>query len=98
MSADWKPGDLAVCVDNTEYEGPLLREGATYEVLAVVPAFYWADGYYGAGLIIDGPHNPGSDDGDWGACRFRKVVSDKPEACEEEFLTLLKRSKRSVQA
>jgi hypothetical protein len=93
----WQVGDLAVCVES----GTQTRAGVVYIVKAVVlPGERDSERYRNmddvphlrlAGLIYPV--------GRWSlASRFRKVVSDKQEACEAEFVTLLKRSKRSVEA
>lgn len=44
MSDDWKPGDVAVCVDASMYVSgrgrrPELSEGARYTVCAVLPTY-----------------------------------------------------------
>jgi len=99
MSADWKPGDLAVCVDASGCQGcgekSSLVRGATY-IVDTVAYCPWA----GLGLTLVGVSASENDChlAGFGAHRFRKVVSDKREACEEEFLTLLKRSKQEARA
>lgn len=77
MADDWKPGDLALCVNNSTMGGlnPHGREltvGRAYRVLAVTPPGDWACENDGVGLVIDGPRNSGPD-GDWHECRFRKI-------------------------
>jgi hypothetical protein len=95
--SDWAVGDLAVCVKDGAWEfeqcsapsdvedkGP--RKGQMLRVSDVVQmrGEIWL-------------HFP---DFDW--CdvylhsRFRKILPDKHEACESEFVTLLKRSKVSA--
>lgn len=102
MSADWKPGDLAVCVNNAECvtrpnsgrKAPLLlQKGAIYcvERVGLLPSGC-------SGFNLAGVPRVTTQVVDWAASRFRKVTPDKPEACEEEFTTLLNRIKRTVQA
>lgn len=89
-------GDLVVCVDDSPCRDPTnfpsisLSKGRVYRVSAVVN-----------GLLVDGepPHDENSC-GLWGwdEARFRKVIHDRTEACETEFVTLLKRSKKPVSA
>lgn len=90
---DWKVGDEAVCVDarprRWSYSNPL-RENAVYTVIRVThdrcPHYGQAVGLVLAELSTEAP-------GGFFAERFRKVVKDKHEKCEDEFITLLKRSK-----
>jgi hypothetical protein len=90
MSDDWKVGDLAVCVDvspfrcqRTLHIGPKLAEGATVQVLGV--------GVRPCGCRV--LLWPGTELGGV-AHRFRKIHPDEHEACEDEFVTLLNRSKQ----
>ena len=95
MSGDWKPGDLAVCVDNGERplgRADRLRVGQIYTVSSV------ATNRHGhIGLILQGVRSGGYLGG-YVADRFRKVRPDQHEPCEEEFATLLNRTKRRVGA
>jgi hypothetical protein len=85
---DWQAGDLAVCVDVSVqhtvfvHVGTGLSLGATYRVDGIgEPSM--------AGL----PTLILSDVGRKFANRFRKIRPDEHEACEPEFVTLLKRTK-----
>jgi hypothetical protein len=91
----WEVGDLALCVDggpcrSHPYPGaPLLAQaGAVYTVYDA-----WVDD--DGDLLLALAELP-----EWGfgAERFRKILPDAHEACEEEFVTLLKRTKRKVSA
>lgn len=98
MSDDWQVGDLAVCVDASDrngfgLQGPKrLKQGAAYRVRAITPPGEWRGGSRCAGLVLVGPKNS-SPLGDWHPERFRKIRPDEQEACEPEFITLLKRIK-----
>jgi hypothetical protein len=90
---DWKIGDLAVCIANTwtEYEtgeqssiGP--QVGHTYRVSWVG----MKHGYHILCLVGQEPW--------FTAHSFRKAIIDKAEACDEEFVTLLNRSKELIPA
>jgi hypothetical protein len=100
VSADWQVGDLALCVDAGPriYRGGisgagdgLLREGRVYHVTASIVR----DDEWGVvpSLKFAGLSHPGFDQD-----RFRKILPDKHESCEPEFVTLLKRTKRTVKA
>lgn len=74
MSADWKAGDRALCVEafvgrwtltNEKYAGPLPRVGTIYLVIDVGPVIEGSVGL----LLADLP-----DDGFWRATKFRKLV------------------------
>ena len=100
----WQVGDLAVCVDaraNPEISRPgKLVEGRTYHVTAVMvyePLAHCLYGQETVGLRLGGMATSARD-GAFAASRFRKVTPDKREACEDEFVTLLKRCKRKVGA
>lgn len=96
--SDWQVGDLAVCVDvgdaprtkfsGTGVAGRRLSLGATYTVVAIGAHRVTSETI----LLMEGQPNYA------GAFRFRKIRPDAHEACEAEFLTLLKRSKRKVSA
>lgn len=94
--ANWQVGDLAVCVDVSARGQPLpprlLVVGRAYRVCAVTAAESWCDGDYDAGLVLEGLRSPAYD-GSYRASRFRKIRPDEHEACEPEFVTLLKRVK-----
>lgn len=96
--SDWQVGDLAVCVDasamNCEcgsiHLGGNAALGQSVRVTSIQmtrfcslrPSIMW----------------DGCPDGGAQARRFRKIRPDEQEACETEFVTLLKRSKRRVVA
>lgn len=102
MSAGWQIGDLAACVSNDPCDcgcggtWPEIEIGAVYVVCGTR---VWDDDLF---LLL--PEIPprwveGHTPDPWfNAEDFRKVVADKHEACETEFVTLLKRSKRKVSA
>ena len=88
--SDWQVGDLAVCVVEQDGWAPWKPQvGVVYTVAEV------ADGVDGPGFELE--EDPDAFDGEWIwlACDFRKI--DKHEACEEEFITLLKRRKSPAQ-
>ena len=90
--SDWQVGDLAVCVElNPQSPCSLgnLQVGQAYRVLEV------AQEHYGTTLLIDGARS-GHFTGHYRAFRFRKIRPDKHEACEDEFVTLLKRAPLEV--
>lgn len=102
--SDWQVGDLAVCVDagpcknaheliNPHRQGALVL-GKAYLVIGLgrarrerfslfVKGATAADQDYGFGFSVH---------------RFRKIRPDEQEACEPEFVTLIKRAKRKVDA
>jgi hypothetical protein len=91
--SDWSIGDLAVCVDDSPPRNPvlsattLLRLGGTYRVAP------YRDQYL---LVIGEPPHVVvgyTQKGGWDPLRFRKIRPDEHEACEPEFVTLLKRTK-----
>jgi hypothetical protein len=103
--SDWQVGDLAAGDDDAPYCSACQVDiecekeggdcpGGVLTVVGITPAQFWF-GETHCGLIF-AEDAPGVLP--WCACQFRKVVSDKHEACEAEFLTLLKRSKRKVSA
>jgi hypothetical protein len=90
MATDWQVGDLAVCVDADPCwccESSGVELNALYRVTAVLSLAHTAQ----IGLQIENA-DPGYHPG-FGASRFRKVEQPKNEACEPEFVQLLKRSK-----
>ena len=100
MGDDWKPGDIALCVNNSDWgginpRGNRLRVGRPYEVLFVTAAQEWVDGSIGVGLFIVGPQNSGF--GDWFEGRFRKVTPDAPTADDREVIALLTGKPETVQ-
>ena len=99
--SDWQVGDLALCVDDAPCPtfGPApLRAGATYHVVGVVPANIGRCGSCPAccGLYLDEVDCAALHG--FAGHRFRKIRPDKRESCEPEFITLLKRTKRTVKA
>lgn len=89
MATDWQVGDLAVRVDDTPTGGPMvgLKLGHIYRVANITQTpvgllRLWFEGV---------PHVNGA-----AARQFRKIRPDAHEACETEFVTLLKRSRVSA--
>ena len=87
---DWQIGDLALCVDDSVlrhlgryWHGEGLRNGEVYTVSAVTSQLNLPH------LMFTKRTGP---DGSL-AGRFRKIIPDKHEPCEAEFVTLLKRAK-----
>lgn len=90
---DWQVGDLAVCVDaskhaNSDLGKPPLEEGCVYTVVEVHNGMRGLE-------VAEAPCAPAIA---FKSSRFRKITPDSHEACEEEFVTLLKRTKRTVAA
>jgi hypothetical protein len=86
--SDWQVGDLAVCVDTAKrgcWHATYIKQGTVY---AVRGAYRDQDGDHV--LALEGVAFPYLSD------RFRKITPDKREACEDEFITLLKRGKVSA--
>lgn len=103
MSEDWKPGDLAVCVNADKFHprnhAPRhLREGGLYRVVGVTRPRFWLGGHRCAGVLLSEVCNSANPDGSFCAVRFRRVRPDTHEPCEEGFITLLTRTKRKVDA
>jgi hypothetical protein len=101
MSDDWKVGDLALCVDANPDPVWVERAGLNYMKLEVgrtycVIGLVDFDTAF-PGLVIDGPASPRSC-GSWQRDRFRKIRPDEHEDCEPEFVELLNRIKRKVEA
>lgn len=97
MASDWQVGDLAVCVDASPRPDGIavdLVEGRTYHVTAVCPPGRSKFGFH-TGLQLRGATPVGRA---FAECRFRKVRPDEHKACEEEFQTLLRRSRNLVSA
>lgn len=101
--SDWAIGDLAVCVDAVgRITGKsVLVEGRTYTVSGIYLPSCPTSSDYGSpsdiGLWLEELRSPATS-GAFDARRFRKVTPDKQESCEEEFVTLLRRSKPKVRA
>jgi hypothetical protein len=92
--SDWQVGDLAVCVDAKPHPDndaarnvslSQLSEGKTYRVTGLAKV----DGIFLAGVTAAYEREGYG----WRSSRFRKIAPDKHEACEDEFVTLLKREK-----
>ena len=89
--SDWNVGDLAVGVDdftpprNTQFPpiGTLLTMGAAYRIASVHRSCIGVCGIEPWKFEYH---------------RFRKIRPDEREACEPEFVTLLKRSRKTVRA
>lgn len=91
----WQAGDLALCVDDrpNPYWGAVpLKNGGVYRVRAVTGVYYnrlaAADC---PALLLEGVESDVPRG--FGANRFRKIKPDEHEACEPEFVTLLKRNR-----
>jgi hypothetical protein len=90
----WEVGDLALCVDDgrcTCCGEQYFRNGGVYTVAGAWPL----DGEV---WLSFEDISPLAHDEWWNAVTFRKIIPDAHEACEEEFVTLLKRTKRKVSA
>jgi hypothetical protein len=100
----WQVGDLALCVEagrincgcetvhNNTHSS--LSKGATYRVRSIARACDVSErcAFCPCEALV-------TEDGRIGlSSRFRKVRPDAHEACEPEFVTLLKRAKRTVRA
>jgi hypothetical protein len=96
--SDWAVGDLAVCVNTDDLQtcipgrrgvaGRRFKLGSTYCVVAVSVHAATQEPV----LLLEGQSQTAA------ARRFRKILPDKHEACESEFVTLLNRIKRKVSA
>jgi hypothetical protein len=97
--SDWQVGDLAVCINagpllfngRLSNGGGLLVEGRTYRVVALIVR----EDQPWAGIACLVTDDADGHDG-FATCRFRKIRPDEHEACEPEFVTLLKRNKVSA--
>lgn len=103
MAYQWNVGDKAVRVEHgPNPEKLVLPEiGKIYTVAGMKVAKFCSgigESKEYLGLIL--PDAPPNKRGDhcWGAHTFRPVIHDKPEKCDEEFLTLLKKGKKNVKA
>lgn len=97
MSAGWDVGDLALCVDDSPCRcgtcggaAMTVNAGSVYRVDGVF-AFEAKPYLTFEGVPAGARHKRGTY-----ASRFRKILPDKHEPCEAEFVTLLKRSKVSA--
>lgn len=93
---DWQVGDLAVSVGPTGKPGSWTakggpRKGSIQRVADLVVGHGWT------ALLFDGYPAPHWTRG-WNANCFRKVRPDEQQACEPEFVQLLKRSEQKVSA
>ncbi len=92
--SDWQIGDLALCVDDRVC--PFWRtnaglvQGKTYAVVGVMGNGSSLLHGPGVGLTLDGVVTPSAN---ISSARFRKILPDKHEPCEAEFVALLKREK-----
>lgn len=98
MSEDWKPGDLAVCVDVStrdcgakRHNGRCVRVGLVIKVLDVEVMPCGCISLRNGTTIANNGFGPL-------ASRFRKIKPDQHEPCEAEFRILLNLSKRRVKA
>jgi hypothetical protein len=102
--SDWQVGDLAVCVDDTQQcrveTGELthaerkaglrfLVRGRGYIITRIVEHWTGRQGVFIQGQPVARPY---------AADRFAKLRPDAHEKREEEFVTLLKRSRKRVSA
>jgi hypothetical protein len=99
---DWQVGDLAVCVGrNPNAPGYWTCKGGPPKGTALVVdgvQFGYSPSYGPwTALVFSGYPSVHFTRG-WHAESYRKVVPDKQEACEPEFVTLIKRAKRPVSA
>jgi hypothetical protein len=95
--SDWQVGDLALCIHLSDIHPfwrarTRFREGEVYRVDGLV------NGRFGELYLVIGAPDIFAATGYPNAGRFRKIRPDEHEACEPEFVTLLKRTKRTVAA
>jgi hypothetical protein len=92
--SDWQVGDLALCVDasqrGSEYPSRLVK-GSIYTVTGIDTEPGLLD-TAPCGLLLAEVAPAGHYDA-FACDRFRKIRPDEHEACEPEFVRLLKRSK-----
>lgn len=93
MSAGWEVGDLALCVLPSMTTPNALEVGRVYTVIDI--NLEWLD-HDLVGLNLAEVVSYGEDWDGWMSDRFRKIKPDAHESCEDEFVTLLKRSKVSA--
>jgi hypothetical protein len=98
---DWQVGDRAVCVDDSPHptlgESGIIR-GRAYTIISIR---HDGNSKYGRGRTafqLASVNPPWWATKGFDAVRFCKIRPDEQEACEPEFVTLLKRSKRKVPA
>ena len=108
MAYQWKVGDKAVCIRKDgwmcRYSDGSLRPSPFrcpdfHEIIPVRGTTVQGDG--NVGLYLEGYSDQKARNGEgvnYGAGNFRPLIHDKPEECEEEFLTLLKKGKKNVKA
>ena len=86
----WEVGDLALCLKMSGFlRHPSVEPGRIFKVEAVE----FSEGTLG--IILEGAHSRHRSRAHV-ASSFRKILPDKHEACEEEFVTLLRKSKVSA--
>src|SRR5690349_7029545 len=101
MSAGWEIGDVAVCVDakpEASRKHTLLTEGAVYTVSGFITSPSGELGLTLAGVVGTRPGPHFGKEGPYRSSRFRKIRPDTHERCEDDFITLLKRSRKAVSA
>jgi hypothetical protein len=98
--SDWQVGDLALCVSRHDAYPAIVQPGRSFVVLGVWRDIPAVGDPSDLGIALTFRGVPRMDDGESGydAARFRKILPDKHEACEPKFVTLLKRTKRTVTA
>lgn len=91
MTDNWQPGDLALCVDDSDLSASrgLIRKGCLYRVVDVVPPAVWNDGSVDVGLIFEECRHPINALGDFWCGRFHKITP-LSDAEREEALRDLK--------
>lgn len=89
----WRSGDLAVAISDiwTNIDGYPVFNAPTRGDVVLVTYVDIVRGYH----CLTFAEYP---DAWWTARSFRKAVTGEQEACEPEFVTLLKRTKRTVRA
>jgi hypothetical protein len=97
--SDWQIGDLAVCVAVTHPAfsdaARRLTLGKVYTVVRIGRPLRILNGEHGLGFAEVSPTRKNRG---YPESMFRKIRPDQHEACESEFVDLLKRSKRKVSA
>lgn len=89
--SDWQVGDLALCAagkgcGDCWENGPHPLDGRTLTVIGVDD---WGESHPALTFAEAERLN-------WCACQFRKIRPDEHEACEPEFVKLLKRKRVSA--
>jgi hypothetical protein len=96
MNAGWEVGDLALCVSRDERHAPVVQVGETYIVECIWDGVPQTDTLE-PGICFDLVGVPRwGDECCYAPEHFRKIKPDAHESCEDEFVTLLKRSKVSA--